>query len=545
MVKKIKQESGDIIIVNWDTIGHMAGWIDALYKTSKDLPNCGGVTALVLDSKQKIFNHGGFISPGVHCPASYAMGEDFFNQYPGTREVEVSHFICGIIKKALLDKLPLPDNFGENPFVDADYCLEAQKLGFKIYATTEVIVQYAGVGNSGMTQEEYAKNFAKDYQEFNKKWGPIYDKKLKLPVMYHTSVAQPSGFAMAARGYIKGLTQNGVKIAYNFLKGTNEEEGEAEDEIINSICEYHGDLSMPQVIWAQAPYFNKNSGKYKIGHCEFEGDWLPSDWVESCNLMDEIWCPTNWDREKFRKAGVNVPIYVFAQGIDKNYFHPDMAPMRFEAPEKFKFLCSAAWDPRKNLPGLIKAFKSEFTKDEDVCLVIKTANLGLTKSIQNEINEIKYAKDSAQVYVKEEILNQEAIGCLYTASDCFVLPTHGEGWGLPIFEALACGLPVITTGWGAPNEVLRDDKGEALPGVHFLRYQKTITDTPYVYLQGNHWAEPSIPHLMETMRAVYANAEAEKALAKETSKIIRQKFDWSEVTKPIKERIKEIYQTKL
>lgn len=545
MVKRITIESGDIVICNWDTVGHMAGWIDSLFNASKNAPNCGALSALVLDTKNKIFNHGTFISPGVFCPASYAMGEEFYNQYPGTREVQASYFICGIIKKELLKKLPLPENFGDNPFIDADYCLEAQKLGFKIYATTDVIVQYAGAIRSGTSEKEYAQKFEKDYSQFINKWGPVFTSKLKLPVMYHTGVAQPTGFAMAARGYIKGLTSNDVKVAYNFLKGTNEEEGESEDQIINSICEYHGDLSMPQVIWAQAPYFNKNSGKYKIGHCEFEGDWVPHEWVDSCNMMDEIWVPTNWDREKFRKGGVNVPIFVFAQGMDKNYFHPDIAPMRFDIPEKFKFLCNAAWDPRKNIPKLIEAFKLEFQKSEDVCLIIKTANLGMGEKIAEEIKKINNPKGSAQVYVKEELIPNEGLGCLYTASDCFVLPTHGEAWGLPLFEALACGLPVITTGYGAPNEVLRDDKGEPLPGVHFLRHQQSITETPYVYLQDNHWAEPSVPHLMEMMREVYTDITEEKKKAKETSSIIREKFDWSNVTKPIKERLKEIYQEKL
>ncbi len=88
-------------------------------------------------------------------------------------------------------------------------------------------------------------------------------------------------------------------------------------------------------------------------------------------------------------------------------------------------------------------------------------------------------------------------------------------------------------------------KGTFMPGVHFLRFQKTVTDTPYVYLQGNYWAEPSIPHLQETMRQVYENAAAEKAAAEKTGAKIRKDFSWVEVTKPIKARIEDIYKNKL
>ncbi len=544
-IKSIKLESGDIIVVNWNTVGQMAGWIETLFATSKNLKDCGILSALTLDPNDKIYTHGAFISPKVHCPVSYAMGEDFFGQYPGTREVETTLFICALIKKELVKKLPVPEKIGEDPFIDADYCLEASKLGFKTYATDELIVQYGGASSSGDTEQKYADNFDTAYKIFNDKWGRIYDHKMRLPVMYHTSVAQPSGFASAARGYIHGLTKNNIAVSYNYLRGTNEEEGDSEDEIINSICEDHGDLKMPQVIWAQAPYFLKNSGKYKIGHCEFEGDFVPPDWVKPANEMDELWVPTNWDREKFRRAGVNIPIYVIYQGIDKNYFHPGIAPMRFEIPYSFKFICNAAWDPRKNIPGMIHAFKNEFRKNEDVCLIIKTMNMGLTESVQNEVRKIKFNKDSANVIVKEEKFKPEALASFYTSGDCFLLPTHGEAWGLPLFEALACGVPVITTGYGAPNEILRDDKEKELPGVHLLRFQKALSETPYVYLQGNYWAEPSIPHLQERMRYVFEHREQEKKNALKTSELIRSKFEWSEVVKPIITRLQDIYKNNL
>ena len=52
-----------------------------------------------------------------------------------------------------------------------------------------------------------------------------------------------------------------------------------------------GDMFMPQITWGQAPYFIKNSGMYKIGHCEFEATEAPEIWTRYCNMMDEIWVP--------------------------------------------------------------------------------------------------------------------------------------------------------------------------------------------------------------------------------------------------------------
>jgi glycosyltransferase involved in cell wall biosynthesis len=46
---------------------------------------------------------------------------------------------------------------------------------------------------------------------------------------------------------------------------------------------------------------------------------------------------------------------------------------------------------------------------------------------------------------------------LYAAVDCFVLPTRGEGWGLPIFEAMAMGLPVIATNWSGQVDFMNEN----------------------------------------------------------------------------------------
>jgi hypothetical protein len=65
-----------------------------------------------------------------------------------------------------------------------------------------------------------------------------------------------------------------------------------------------------------------------------------------------------------------------------------------------------------------------------------------------------------------------------------------------------------------------------------------------MYLQGTYWAEPSIPDLMKKMRYVYEHGAEEKEKALQTSKIIRQKYDWAEVCKPIKARLDAIYSHK-
>ena len=545
MLKKIKLENGNVVIIDSEIIGHLTNWIETLNKTTENLEKFGILSALILDTNKKIYWNGGYFSPKTYIPLSFAMGEEYYGQYPGTRQCDVFPMLCAIISKEIVKKIGIPENLGSNIFNDADYCLKVMKEGYRLYSTDNLTVTYQGGPKTEQELKNFSYNFNQQAQEFITKWGGLINEAYKYPVLYMAKVNGPSGFATAAKGYIHGMSDNGINVFFDPLDTVKDSVTPTNDEVVNSIISGDGDMFMPQITWGQAPYFIKNSGIYKIGHCEFEATEAPESWIKYCNMMDEVWVPTEWDKKKFEKAGVQVPIYVIYQGIDPHYFHPNYAPTKYDCKETFKFLCNAAWFPRKNLKNLILAFNAEFKKGEDVCLVLKTIDLGLNKGIKNEIQEIPESKNSANVYVKEEELPEYKIPSLYTAADCYVSPTHGEGWGLPIFEALACGIPVITTGYGAPNEVLRDDKGQPLPGVHFIENTPSEANDPYVYMEGKTWAEPNLTHLRQLMREVYNNRNLEKAKALMTSEIIRYKFSWDRVCLKIKERLQDIYEKKL
>ncbi|MFA6335625.1 MAG: glycosyltransferase [Bacteroidales bacterium] len=545
MLKTIKLENGDIVCIDSQTVGHLGGWIDSLYRASKGLDNLGVISALILDPSKKIYFHGGFFAPNTAVPLGYGMGEDYLGQYPGTRQVDCVPMVCALISKKLVSKLGIPETLGSDIFEDANYCMQAMSNGFKIYATDKLAVVWQGAPKNEKEYQEYVKNFSRNAGAFKERWGSLLNSHYQTPVLFTAKINSPSGFSLVARNYLRALTENNVKCFVEPIDTVFDSLEATDDEIVNGLFETRGDMFMPQIVWGQAPYFIKNSGVYKIGHCEFEATEAPESWVPYCNMMDELWVPTEWDRNKFVKAGVNVPIHIIHQGINPEYFHPDFAPMQTDAKETFKFVINAAWYPRKNLHNLITTFQSEFKKGEDVCLIVKTLDLGLNKGIKEELKNIVSDETAAKVYVKEQEIPEYQLPSLYTMADCLVFPTRGEGWGLPLFEALACGIPVITTAYGAPNEILRDHKGKPLPGVHFLEYKEVMASDPYVYMEGKKWAEPNLVQLAQEMRYQFEHRAEEKPKALATSKIIRTKFSWKNVTLPIKARLIDIYQNTL
>ena len=171
MFKVVKLESGDQIIASWDIVGHLAGWIDILFQESEKLKDCGILSALILNHENKIYFHGGFIAPNLMMPVSYALNEEYYGQYPGTREVEMVPLILCLVKKELADKLPIIECAGDCIFKDAEYCLKAQELGFKVYTTDELLVQYRGKGYALKSKEEFARQFTLNHNFFKEMWG--------------------------------------------------------------------------------------------------------------------------------------------------------------------------------------------------------------------------------------------------------------------------------------------------------------------------------------------------------------------------------------
>lgn len=542
MIKR-ELKNGNLFIFSEDVQGNLNNLEENLLKETKEYKNWGIITPICVTQQNRILSAGGMTAPKTGNPIFYGFGEEYFGQYPGTRTVEITQFFCALINKKLLEKLPIKDIDVRDMFSTADYCLEAKEKGFEILCTDKEVVTYK---RSVPTQEELGElemKFAKESGEYYKKWKNKLHARYMLPVCYNSRLNSTSGFAQALGGYMRALNRKKIEVQYMYLLDDGCVEGVVMDSELGSIQDQPAELAVPQIVWGQAPYFNKNSGKYKIGHAEFEGAEWPETWVHWCNQMDELWVPTKWDREKARKAGVNVPIYIVYQGIDPDYFHPEVAPMTFNIPKKFKFICNAAWLERKNLGNLLKTFCNEFGPYEDVALLLHTHNPGLVGSVKEEIGKLKIPPESGTAIYFEDNWPIEKMASFYTGGNCFVLPTHGEGWGLPIFEALACGVPTITTAFGAPNEVLRQDdsKKSPIPGLHFLDYHLVNCHDKYEYLSNAQWAEPNLVQLAEKMRYVYENYKEEKQKAIEGSKIVRQKFAWSKCVEPIIERLTEIY----
>lgn len=268
---------------------------------------------------------------------------------------------------------------------------------------------------------------------------------------------------------------------------------------------------------------------------------IPHEWVQCLNEMDEVWATSDFAKKSFINSGVTVPVFNIGEGIDPNYFHPDIVPFVNPPKEKFRFLSNFAWGKRKGVDVLFEAFRKEFNKDEDVCLMLKVLPSYSGHNIKDELKLVYQRKGSAPVYLYDIELKKWELGRLYTSAHAFIWPSRGEGYGLPALEALASGLPVIASNYSAHLEFLTK-AGKPRPGVLLLNGKvEPYVSGDSIYYPGFNWFNPSVDHLRKLMREVYTNYVMHKEAALQSSAAVRKEFDWKVSTQRIVDRLEAIY----
>ena len=237
----------------------------------------------------------------------------------------------------------------------------------------------------------------------------------------------------------------------------------------------------------------------------FETDRLPTGWREGCLEMDEIWVPSNFNLRTFTEAGVpgrmlkRIPC-----GIDMDSFRPGIRPLPVQGRRSFNFLSVFEWTLRKGWDTLLLAWAEAFTVRDDVSLTLKAHLPGGASGVGRAVEEFYVSRGIdprriAPVVAIEGFLPESAMPGLYAAADAFVLPTRGEGWGLPYLEAMACGLPAIATGWSAHMDFVTAGNGYVVD--HVLAPVAPEQTRMSEYYGPDHlWAEPSREHLVEILR---------------------------------------------
>lgn len=186
--------------------------------------------------------------------------------------------------------------------------------------------------------------------------------------------------------------------------------------------------------------------QYKIQGAHLEATKVWSHWVEAMKTVDEIWVSNYFARDAVLNSGIKTPTYVFELGVD-----PIWNPIKRERSGVIKFLHIDSASPRKRADLAIRAFRNAFGSRRDVSLTLKHHQHQSVFSVNSLFEE-------SNIFNIHETLSLSDLIKLYHEHDVLVYPTEGEGFGFIPLQALATGMPVITTGrWCSYEDLLGDN----------------------------------------------------------------------------------------
>jgi len=275
-------------------------------------------------------------------------------------------------------------------------------------------------------------------------------------------------------------------------------------------------------------------------------------WLERANIMDKVVTISAHSKDVFlntvydavhKQTGqtlqlkCNTPIEIVHYPV-KEYEDTNF-DLKLET--DFNFLAVAQWGPRKNMENAIRWFVEEFI-DRPVGLVVKTFGRG--NSLADRYDALsklslllkEYENRKCKVYLLHGDLTDQEMHSLYKHEKikAFISTAHGEGFGLPHFEAAYSGVPVVAPEWSGYVDFLcmpqKNKKGKEVTKPQFACVDYDIQPIqqesiwPGVLEENSMWCYPKPGSFKMRLREVYKDYGRFKKQATQLQKWIHKNF---------------------
>ena len=364
-------------------------------------------------------------------------------------------------------------------------------------------------------------------------------------ILYIAPVRDFSGYATAARGYVRALSDAGANLAVRPVRydqadpGTAYQPTELERQLLRK------DLKDVDVV---IQHLTPNEmriapGKINIAVVAWETTRIPQYWVDKLNQFDAVITFCDASVSAFQDSGVNVPVHKVPHTFDIGSYNldgvePIVSPSDPDfLKSRFVFYNISQFSMKKGIDALLRAYLGEFHgQQDDVLLVLKTyVNMMVREDEQEKlkqyINNVKAsmrlpAEGYPRVMLVTKTLTETQMQKLHRSGDCYVCSSRGEGWCIPAFDAMTYGNKLVTTLWGGMGEfacnteyVELDGSCGTIPGKYPVKHEPKPNVYPVdysmepligqqhadpdLYTSFEKIAEPSVSSLMSQMRAAY------------------------------------------
>ena len=257
--------------------------------------------------------------------------------------------------------------------------------------------------------------------------------------------------------YLKGSLQEDVKLTESNYH-----------ELVSSKLESNYDMQLSYTALRNFCNYFSRGNKNRFGIWNYETTVLPKAFAKYGLCVDKVLPSSNFSKEIFTKNGMAEDHQVMIpHGIHLDRFQ-NLGKLPLKTKKKYKILCNIAQPHlRKNIPGLLKTWGKAFTKNDDVCLVLKISKKSPNPQFDVPFNSIfndfkSTYKNHAEIEIIDEFITD--IETLYNACDVVMTMTHAECFWMPGLEAMAANKIVMAPRYGGQLDYMNDDNSILIDG---------------------------------------------------------------------------------
>jgi glycosyltransferase involved in cell wall biosynthesis len=357
------------------------------------------------------------------------------------------------------------------------------------------------------------------------------DKRIK-----YISYVGATGYADAAREYIRSINENGTKVVLQSAKTFDDKNDLilSDQDNVLAIAINNKNINYDVVIIHTIPTLwkefidveKKINGNVKIyGLTVWETDLVDQKWIECIHdaQIDGLILPTQWNKDIFIQSGekynITLPkIHVVPHAIcdssitDKRVTQTQMQTRQTlygkDANNKLTVLCIGTWTPRKGIEETVHAYIKAFENRKDVVLYLKTGigkyNQKNTKLIQNNLIQItSQYKNIPKIILDTNVRSSKYIEELTQCSDVYLSLCNSEGVGLGACYSALQDKIIVMTGYGGQREYIQ--KAE------WVDYTLDVVKVPEKFAEWikppQKWAYPNITHATQILKQIRDNKE--------------------------------------
>ena len=285
--------------------------------------------------------------------------------------------------------------------------------------------------------------------------------------------------------------------------------------------------SYPDVIVRQMypPRVKDTTASITLQYFGWEESLVPTEFVKDFNEhVHRVMVMSGFVKDALRNSGVTIPIDVVGVGVRPPVSDQTVVIEELQTVKRIRLLHISSAFPRKGVDVLLNAYFGEFNGNDEISLILKTFP-NQHNAIEEQMLHLmrKYPNPPHVAWINRD-LPVNHLGNLYSSATAYVHLARGEGFGLPVAEAMLARVPVISTASSGLADFVDESTATVIPSV------RTKADS-HVSIPGSQWFEPDESVVRAALRSLYSGNNSEERIIKVQSAYerIERDFSWEAV----------------